>query len=133
MTILGNGSVGIGTIQFSSDARAYNFNIYGGSTFSLSGNGIVNYGSQAQNFQVQNATLRFHNSASAGDSLITYALNSSLGVIEFTGNSTAGSANFATAYSGQLVFKDSAFADDVAKINMAAILNQNGLFDVRSL
>ncbi|WP_296347944.1 autotransporter-associated beta strand repeat-containing protein [Reyranella sp.] len=107
-SIIADSSVGIGTIQFNSDARAYNFNIYGGSTFSLSGNGIVNYGSAAQNFQVQNATLRFHNSASAGDSLITYALNSSLGVIEFTGNSTAGSANFTTTYSGQLVFKDSA-------------------------
>jgi fibronectin-binding autotransporter adhesin len=107
-SIIADSSVGIGTIQFNSDARAYNFNIYGGSTFSLSGNGIVNNGSAAQNFQVQNATLRFNNSASAGDSLITYALNSSLGVIEFTGNSTAGSANFTTTYSGKLVFKDSA-------------------------
>lgn len=33
----------------------------------------------------------------------------------------------------RVVFKDSGFADDVAKTNMAAILNQNGIFDVRSL
>ena len=33
----------------------------------------------------------------------------------------------------RVVFKDSGFADDVAKTNMAAILNQNGLLDVRSL
>lgn len=33
----------------------------------------------------------------------------------------------------RVVFKDSAFADDVAKTNMAAILNQNGILDVRSL
>ncbi len=107
-SIIADSDVTLGTIQFNSDARAYNFNIYGGSTFALTGGGIVNNGSAAQNFQIQNATLRFHNSASAGNNLITYALNSSLGVIEFTGNSTAGSANFTTTYSGQLVFKDSA-------------------------
>ena len=31
------------------------------------------------------------------------------------------------------VFRDSAFADDVAKTNMAAILAQNGIQNVRSL
>jgi adenine-specific DNA-methyltransferase len=31
------------------------------------------------------------------------------------------------------VFRDSAFADDVAKTNLAAILGQNGLSIVRSL
>jgi adenine-specific DNA-methyltransferase len=31
------------------------------------------------------------------------------------------------------VFRDSAFADDVAKTNVAAILNQNGIQNVRSL
>lgn len=33
----------------------------------------------------------------------------------------------------RVVFKDSGFADDVAKTNMAAILDQNGISDVRSL
>jgi adenine-specific DNA-methyltransferase len=33
----------------------------------------------------------------------------------------------------RVVFKDSGFADDVAKTNMAAILNQNGISDLRSL
>jgi len=33
----------------------------------------------------------------------------------------------------KLVFKDSAFADDVAKTNLAAILGQHGLDDVRSI
>lgn len=33
----------------------------------------------------------------------------------------------------RVVFKDSGFADDVAKANAAAILNQNGILDVRSL
>jgi len=33
----------------------------------------------------------------------------------------------------RVVFKDSGFADDVAKTNMAAILHQNGVSDVRSL
>lgn len=33
----------------------------------------------------------------------------------------------------RIVFKDSAFADDVAKTNMAAILNQAGIKDMRSL
>ncbi len=31
------------------------------------------------------------------------------------------------------VFRDSAFADDVVKTNMAAILEQNGIANVRSL
>ncbi|CAN5691438.1 hypothetical protein BH23GEM3_BH23GEM3_05640 [soil metagenome] len=31
------------------------------------------------------------------------------------------------------LFRDSAFADDVAKTNLAAILNQHGLQNVRSL
>ena len=33
----------------------------------------------------------------------------------------------------RVVFKDSGFADDIVKTNMAAILNQNGISDVRSL
>lgn len=39
----------------------------------------------------------------------------------------------APAIDTRVVFKDSGFADDVAKANMAAILNQNGILDVRSL
>ncbi|MCS4091364.1 site-specific DNA-methyltransferase [Rhizobium sp. BK176] len=39
----------------------------------------------------------------------------------------------APAVETRVVFKDSSFADDVAKTNMAAILNQNGILDVRSL
>ncbi len=33
----------------------------------------------------------------------------------------------------RVVFKDLGFADDVAKTNMAAILTQNGITDIRSL
>ncbi|MBC2861882.1 site-specific DNA-methyltransferase [Stappia sp. 28M-7] len=39
----------------------------------------------------------------------------------------------APAVDTRVVFKDSGFADDVAKTNMAAILDQNGIDDVRSL
>jgi adenine-specific DNA-methyltransferase len=39
----------------------------------------------------------------------------------------------APAGDSTVVFRDSAFADDVAKTNMAAILAQNGLTNVRSL
>lgn len=42
-------------------------------------------------------------------------------------------AALAPAVDTRVVFKDSGFADDVAKTNMAAILNQNGITDVRSL
>ncbi|MGV1784387.1 MULTISPECIES: site-specific DNA-methyltransferase [Agrobacterium] len=41
--------------------------------------------------------------------------------------------DLAPAVDTRTVFKDSGFADDVAKTNMAAILNQNGILDVRSL
>jgi adenine-specific DNA-methyltransferase len=33
----------------------------------------------------------------------------------------------------QLVFRDSAFADDVAKTNLTMILHQDGLVNVRSI
>ena len=39
----------------------------------------------------------------------------------------------APAVDTRVVFKDSGFGDDVAKTNMAAILDQNGISDVRSL
>ncbi len=42
-------------------------------------------------------------------------------------------AALAPAVDTRAVFKDSGFADDIAKTNMAAILNQNGITDVRSL
>lgn len=42
-------------------------------------------------------------------------------------------ATLAPAVDTRVVFKDSGFADDIAKTNMAAILNQNGIADVRSL
>lgn len=42
-------------------------------------------------------------------------------------------AALAPAVDTRVVFKDSGFADDVAKTNMAAILAQNGISDVRSL
>jgi adenine-specific DNA-methyltransferase len=38
-----------------------------------------------------------------------------------------------TAGDSMIVFRDSAFADDVAKTNLTSILNQNGLHNVRSL
>ena len=42
-------------------------------------------------------------------------------------------AALAPAVDTRVVFKDSGFKDDIAKTNMAAILNQNGITDVRSL
>ena len=42
-------------------------------------------------------------------------------------------AALAPAVDTRVVFMDSGFADDIAKTNMAAILNQDGIFDVRSL
>jgi adenine-specific DNA-methyltransferase len=39
----------------------------------------------------------------------------------------------APARDNTCVFRDSAFADDVAKTNMAAILEQHGIDNVRSL
>lgn len=42
-------------------------------------------------------------------------------------------AALAPAVDTRVVFKDSGFADDIAKTNMAAILSQNGISDVRSL
>jgi adenine-specific DNA-methyltransferase len=42
-------------------------------------------------------------------------------------------ASLAPAVNTRVVFKDSSFVDDIAKTNMAAILNQNGISDVRSL
>ena len=40
---------------------------------------------------------------------------------------------FRRRHHSTVVFRDSAFADDVAKSNLIAILEQHGLEDVRSL
>jgi adenine-specific DNA-methyltransferase len=42
-------------------------------------------------------------------------------------------AELAPAADTRVVLKDSGITDDIAKTNMAAILNQNGISDVRSL
>lgn len=54
-------------------------------------------------------------------------------VEELSNGIVAWRAALAPAVDTRVVFKDSGFADDVAKTNMAAILNQNGILDVRSL
>lgn len=55
-------------------------------------------------------------------------------VIEKLANGIVAWCNdFAPAVDTRVVFKDSGFADDVAKTNMAAILNQNDILDVRSV
>ena len=41
--------------------------------------------------------------------------------------------DLAPAIDSRVVFKDSGFADDVAKTNMAAILQQSGISDIRSI
>lgn len=46
---------------------------------------------------------------------------------------TAWHAELEPASNTQVVFRDSAFADDIAKTNMTAILEQNGIAHVRSL
>jgi autotransporter-associated beta strand protein len=127
-SIINDNDRSIGTIQFNADARAYNFSFYGGSTFTFTGGGIVNNGSQAQIIEVQNVNLLFQNSASAGNNLITYRLNSSLGKIEFSGTSTAGSANFTSIFSGQLVFKDTASGGTAALTgDSSTVLDISGL------
>ena len=56
------------------------------------------------------------------------------GVIEpLASGIVAWRAALAPAVDTRVVFKDSGFADDIAKTNMAAILKQNGITDVRSL
>ncbi|MCA0248161.1 MAG: autotransporter-associated beta strand repeat-containing protein [Proteobacteria bacterium] len=127
-SIINDNDRSIGTIQFNADARAYNFDFYGGSTFTFTGGGIVNNGSQAQSIRVQNVNLLFQNAASAGNNLITYDLNSSLGKIEFSGTSTAGSANFTSSFSGLLVFKDSASGGTAALTgDSSTVLDITGL------
>jgi adenine-specific DNA-methyltransferase len=49
------------------------------------------------------------------------------------GGIVAWHAELSPAGESQVVFRDSAFADDVAKTNLAAILQQHGLTNVRSL
>ncbi len=55
-------------------------------------------------------------------------------VVEMLANGiVAWRKTLAPAVDTRAVFKDSSFTDDVAKTNMAAVLNQNGILDVRSL
>ncbi len=73
-------------------------------------------------------------SIGGGALIVCLADDLSKGVVEpLSAGIVAWRAALAPAGDTRVVFKDSGFADDVAKTNMAAILNQNGIFDVRSL
>jgi len=73
-------------------------------------------------------------SIGAGALIVCLADGLTMDVIEpLASGIVAWRAALAPAVDTRVVFKDSGFADDIAKTNMAAILNQNGITDVRSL
>lgn len=73
-------------------------------------------------------------SIGAGALLVCLADGISRDTVEELANGiVAWHTELAPAVDTRVVFKDSGFADDVAKTNMAAILDQNGVSDVRSL
>jgi adenine-specific DNA-methyltransferase len=73
-------------------------------------------------------------SIGAGTLLVCLALEITASEVETLGTGIAAwHGELAPAGDTQVVFRDSAFADDVAKTNLTAILQQNGLENVRSL
>jgi adenine-specific DNA-methyltransferase len=73
-------------------------------------------------------------SIGAGTLLVCLATEITATEVEILGTGIAAwHGELAPAGDTQVVFRDSAFADDVAKTNLTAILQQNGLGNVRSL
>lgn len=73
-------------------------------------------------------------SIGAGTLLVCLATQIAVAEVEALGTGIAAwHGELAPAGDTQVVFRDSAFADDVAKTNLTAILQQNGLENVRSL
>ncbi len=73
-------------------------------------------------------------SVGGGALIVCLADGLTKGVIEpLSAGIVAWRKELAPAVDTRIVFRDSGFADDIAKTNMAAILNQNGITDVRSL
>jgi adenine-specific DNA-methyltransferase len=73
-------------------------------------------------------------SIGAGTLLVCLSTQISAAEVEALGTGiVAWHGELAPAGDTQVVFRDSAFADDVAKTNLTAILQQNGLENVRSL
>ncbi|MHC2552300.1 site-specific DNA-methyltransferase [Bradyrhizobium elkanii] len=84
--------------------------------------------------EVKEIAGKFVHSIGGGALMVCLAEELNKDVIELLANGiVAWRKALAPAVDTRVVFKDSGFADDVAKTNMAAILNQNGILDVRSL
>ena len=70
----------------------------------------------------------------AGALIVCLASGLTEDVVESLANGiVAWHRDLAPAVETRVVFKDSGFADDVAKTNMAAMLGQNGITHVRSV
>jgi len=112
-----NESVTLDQIDFDASASSYNVTCLG-AFMSMWGAGMINNSGVAQTFVAQETTslyggVAFYNSASAGDSSITY-INTGSGVtshgaIDFFGSSSAGSATFINQ-GGTLDFEDNSSA-----------------------
>jgi adenine-specific DNA-methyltransferase len=86
--------------------------------------------------EIESRSLGDHvlHSIGAGTLLVCLSVTIERGAVEGLASSIVALRNeLAPAGDTQIVFRDSAFVDDVAKTNMAAILQQNGLERIRSI
>jgi autotransporter-associated beta strand protein len=111
----------INTIQFTAGAPAFNFTTSGtGITFDVNGAGIVNNSAFAPSL-INNDTLNFNGTSSAGNAVIT---NNNGAVLSFNNNSTAGNATITTNNGALTQFNDNSTGG-----NAQFITNAGGIVD----
>jgi outer membrane autotransporter protein len=101
----------ISTLLFQPNASAYRFNLGNppsgllGQSLDVTGSGIINQSSFTPTLNLNRATLTFHNSSQAGNSVISTQLFST---VDFRDNSSSGSSSIAN--SSTLLFHDASSA-----------------------
>ena len=111
-----NQNATIETIQFLAGAPAYTFSL-SGTTFEITGTGIVNNSSFRPIFNAGGGLLQFSNNATAGNAII----NNTTGAVTFTNSTTGGTAQITTADFGLTSFTDTSTAGAATLIT-----NNNG-------
>ncbi len=107
-------TVSINSIQITTPAPTYSFNIQSAAALSINGVGITNNSTNTPTFSLSNdGRLFFYNSSTAANSNITAAVNSGVG---FFNQSTAGSAKI-TLSGGDLFFNNASTAGNAQITN----------------
>jgi autotransporter-associated beta strand protein len=90
----------LGAVQFEQGSSSYTIALFPGNNLSLNDAGMINQSSVTQSFNCFSNTVDFYNGSTAGENVIytSTTTGSSLEIITFHDNATAGSATFSNTY-----------------------------------